>query len=289
MAMMHTLQRKTEEPKMRTLLTTFVLAALLGLTVIAFAAPTQANETYCVVVSVEKNAWVVKADTAVKASLHVGDLLFAGDRLEVYQGNSVDIAFDKESANIVHIEGNSSFQITNIRPTNVTVDKGKVFSLLNNINADRRFQITTPTAIAAVRGTEFQVNATPAGTEIFTYQGKVQVAGRDAAGKASAQSVILEPNQKTSVKGIGKSPEPISAISATERSAFVGVKTFTEGVRDWLKGGRLSDLPQSPDGAGKNQAPMKTKTKIKEVEKGSDGDAADSGDGKNDKGSKILF
>jgi hypothetical protein len=214
---------------------------ILGLSLDPTALAKGASETYCVVVSVNKNAWIVRADSQVKASLRVGDILYEGDKLEVFHGNAVDLSFDKRSRNTVRIEGNSILRLTRILPTSIDLKNGKLYALLDNTYADRRFQVRTPTAIAAVRGTHYQVNVKSGMTEVITYQGQVKVSGRDDGGKATYQHVVLNAGQRTDVRQIGEPPSPATRVNGREMKEFSRVKSETYQIREWVQNGEMGD------------------------------------------------
>lgn len=199
-----------------------LLAALVALPVLP-AGQAYAEEAVCVFLSQRDNAWVIRKDATVKQSLNVGDSLYDGDRLVVMRGNTVQLAFDKEARNVVHIEGGTELQISGARPTNLDMSAGKIFAILNKKGPESLFKVTSPTAIAAVRGTQFQVDAMGPGTQIHTYEGSVKVSGRDAMGSEMNDFVIVSAGQKTSVASKEMAPAAATDMTAAEQAELMPV------------------------------------------------------------------
>ncbi|MFC1504248.1 FecR domain-containing protein, partial [Spirochaetota bacterium] len=55
------------------------------------------------------------------------------------------------------------------------VEKGQILTSLKKLKKNEQFNVTTPTAIAGVRGTSFMVNATSKTSKISVLTGSVQV------------------------------------------------------------------------------------------------------------------
>jgi hypothetical protein len=183
-----------------------------------------ADDPMCVFVSQKGTAWVVRKDLSVKVSLKVGDLLFPGDQVIVMHGNTVHLAFDKDLQNVIQVEGESLLQLTGSNPINVELYKGKVFAVINKKTASSQFRISTPAAIASVRGTQYEVtHSEEAGSKVYTYEGRVEVAGRDASGKETKDTVIVHAGEKTSVKKSGEMPLPAKPMTASEKNQVVGM------------------------------------------------------------------
>lgn len=208
-----------------------LLAVNVGVFLMLSIIPGQgSSDALCEVLSVKNNAWRTQPGSAVRASLRAGDILRKGDHIEVMQGNTLDLVFDKERLNIVRVEGGTSIEISDLFPTALELNKGKVYALLDNKNSDRRFKVMTPTAIAAVRGTQFRVSLTEQGSQITTYQGLVQVSGRNPLTRYETKDfILLKANQKTSVKASGQIAEP-SAISDGEIFEAKAVKAQVDAA-----------------------------------------------------------
>lgn len=202
-----------------------------------FAATSYAEDAVCVFMSDKNNAWVVRRDAPdVKISLKVGDALYKGDTLVVTQGNKVQLAFDQQAENVMHIEGPTELQIDRINPTDIQLKQGKVFALLDKKGPASHFKVFAPTAIAAVRGTQFQVMARGQETQILTYRGQVEVNGRKASGEPTDESVILGPGQKTKTVSVGTAPAPTDLLSQSEQNEIGNIIGTVSETKTWMKG-----------------------------------------------------
>lgn len=107
------------------------------------------------------------------------------------------------------------------------------------------FQLGTPTAIVAVRGTQFDVEVNSHRvTEVDVEQGVVQVMGRYAAGK----SVILEPGFSTRV-GPDMLPEPPIRTNRIRPDAREKQEE-SKATKGWKRAHRRPGALQSPSEAG---------------------------------------
>lgn len=234
------------------------LKAGLVLSILLSFMPTLVRDCYsaefcCEVIAVKDNAWLVRRDASVKSSLRPGDVLYKGDRIDVMRGNSVDLAFDKARLNVIHVEGDAVMEISRLYPTYLDLSKGKLFALLDNLSSDRRFKILTPTATAAVRGTQFKVQFIDQISKVFTYQGSVQVAGRDiTTGLESKDTVILGPNEKTSVTAAGRAPEKPAPFSEQDASEIEGIRTQASDARAFLDQNKIESPFGTPQGKDSN-------------------------------------
>lgn len=213
------------------------------------ALPSQGADVLCEVISVQSNAWRTQPGSSVRSSLRVGDTLRKGDYIEVMRGNTLDLAFDKERLNVLRIDGGTSIEISDLFPTSLEMTKGKVYAQLDNKGSDRRFKVLTPTAIAAVRGTRFQVAISDLGSQITTFQGLVQVSGRNPSTHYETKDfILLKANQKTSVKASGQIAEPLP-IADNELREISSVQGQIETIK--------STLIATPSAAS-GQAPSQT-------------------------------
>ena len=213
------------------------------------SADSSSGAQLCQVISVDSSAWLMKRDSTVKSTLTPGDILSEGDRVEVMRGNSAEIAFDKDRLNVVHVDGGTAFQITRLYPTSIELTKGNLFALLDNKISDRRFKLMTPTAVASVRGTQFQVNFADAtgSSQISTYEGLVQVSGRDPkTGYEAKEYILVGAHQKAMVDAQGKTPAKSEPMQDSEMSEISRIKRMVSDAKSRLT---ASPLPEGPSAA----------------------------------------
>lgn len=140
-----------------------------------------------------------------------------GDRLVTGPGASVEIGIDGGS--VLTIEENSDFTLKDARPASTTfsLTLGTLLAKIKKLAAGEALQVQSPTAVAAVRGTEFGVEVA-AGEEthvgVFD-EGSVEVRGQQ--GEAS----VLSPNQETRVARGMAAERPYELKRLMARRAFM--------------------------------------------------------------------
>ena len=136
--------------------------------------------------------------------------LEAGDRVETGPDGHVEIGLSGDS--MIELGPNTKFTVTSLKNswTEFSLKAGLMFAKLQNLFKKKgRLLVKTPTAVASVRGTEFGVEYGDTGaTDVAVFdEGEVVVEG----GEGGAQSVVLAPNQETSVV-LGRGPEKPRAM-----------------------------------------------------------------------------
>jgi hypothetical protein len=119
--------------------------------------------TTALVIAVEGQVNVVREGNQEQKSLVVGDLLSQEDVVQALNGTAM-IKFADESRLL--LKANSTIRMASLQfydasqlvNTRVELLKGRVKALVEKIsNKNSRYEIATPAAVAAVRGTEFRV------------------------------------------------------------------------------------------------------------------------------------
>jgi hypothetical protein len=121
------------------------------------------NSTTALVIAVEGQVNVAREGNQEQKSLVVGDLLSQEDVVQALNGTAM-IKFADESRLL--LKANSTIRMASLQfydtsqlvNTRVELLKGRVKALVEKIsNKSSRYEISTPAAVAAVRGTEFRV------------------------------------------------------------------------------------------------------------------------------------
>ena len=107
------------------------------------------------------------------------------------------LSFDQDQKNTITLKSNSHIKINNIKLGRIFLNKGKVLSLIDDINAFERaekpFQIKTTTAIVGVTGTGWGTETQGgAGTDANCFDGSINVQGVGADGSITGQEDIFE-------------------------------------------------------------------------------------------------
>jgi hypothetical protein len=158
------------------------------------------------VVAVRGNVYVEASGSpqplVVNASVRTGDAIVSRD-------GKAKIALDDGS--IVSVGENTRVRIELLEHSRgflrarLAIVSGVLRLLVAKVAPDGNFEIESETAIAAVRGTDWVVDATPDQTSVAVLSGKVAVSGR---GAAAASTVLLAlPGHGTDVRR-GSPPTP---------------------------------------------------------------------------------
>lgn len=182
---------------------TLLLAVLLA------AAPVRAQDA-------DDSRWDARL-TAVtgEVTVHPGDgseetagtadmPLEQGDRIVTAAGAEAEVALDDGS--LITVRENSDFKLedTHKERSSFTLALGSLLAKIQKLGS-QQLTVRTPTAVAAVRGTEFGVDVVGEESHVGVFdEGRVEVEG-------SGGKEVLTPNQETSVRR-GQAPRKATAL-----------------------------------------------------------------------------
>jgi len=211
--------------------------------IFSFVSPAWADNDH-IIDNLSNNAWVTRQGQTTLSSVSIGDRLKNGDRLETLRGNSARISLDEAHQNLIRIDENTSVEVddSDLR-TGFVMTKGSMFASVKKLKPLSSFKITTPVAVATVRGTEFEVILTGNTVQILDYSGTVEVAKRNPAGVLSKETLILKPGEKITLEG-PESPLKNGEINSAEME-------------------RLQALARELDAASEQLSPAKEPNKTK--------------------------
>lgn len=161
-----------------------------------------------VVISMEGKPEFRRAGTTSSSpyqNLKLNMMVYEGDVIRTGPGVRVAVAFVGGAE--LRINENSSFKMESgggTKPTSVFTEFGNAWTRL--LHGRSGMQVRTPTAVAAVRGTEADVNYGDGPMTVKVYEGLVDVS--NAKGTTS-----LKAGQQTSVSGAGAAPAPPKPMS----------------------------------------------------------------------------
>ncbi len=202
-------------------------AALALMTVPAFAqsAPDSSYDARITAVAGEVAVYSA-AKPSEPAQAEPGMFLEEGDRVVVSSASSAEISFDGKS--LIDLGENADFTLTSLSRARAELSLafGSLIAKIQKLGDDN-MEVRTPAAVAAVRGTEFGVDAGSGGDDahvgVFD-EGRVEVTGQTGA-------QVLTANQETSVRrgGSPEAPHPLRRFlarraamrAALRRLAFV--------------------------------------------------------------------
>ncbi|MDI7189658.1 FecR family protein [Leptospira santarosai] len=136
-----------------------------------------------VVVFVKGQASVVRD---IQTRLYRGDLLNESDIILTSVGGAVDIGLTDSS--VIRIKENSRLVLKELRENNGSQIKMNLTSgrLLNVVEKEKKgssFYVETPSAVAGVRGTSFEVSVSENESVVFVAEGAVEVISLNTTGK----------------------------------------------------------------------------------------------------------
>lgn len=118
---------------------------------------TMTTEQKVVVYKLSGTATIVKSGSPKEKELKIGDEIEAGDHVFTEKGASLSISFDERRLNTVSIPSGSEAVFTSLSPVSIRLKNGSVFSSVDGLAEGSTWEISTPAAVAAVRGTQFEV------------------------------------------------------------------------------------------------------------------------------------
>lgn len=98
-----------------------------------------------------------KEGSPVEKKLKKGDTIEPGDTIYTGKGATTSITFDENYKNAVQIPENSQAVIVSIEPTEIKVTNGSIYSAIDGLPQGGTWKVSTPAAVAAVRGTLYVV------------------------------------------------------------------------------------------------------------------------------------
>jgi hypothetical protein len=105
-----------------------------------------------------------------------GEKIEEGSSIKTGLNSQIEIVTEEGHRFVVHSETTLSFTSLQADETKARLDSGRVLSKVVKLKEKQRFSVQTPTAVCAVRGTEFETVSGQGGTFVSVYHGVVGVA-----------------------------------------------------------------------------------------------------------------
>lgn len=224
------------------------------------------------VMSVQGAAEVINHQGA-RRPLAQGDLVQAGDTIATDAAGEVDLAYDGDWQNVTRIGPGSKVVIESIFPIALTMDEGSVYAKLDGLPPDSTFEIETPLAVAAVRGSAYHtMHGSTEGTRVFNFsESPVYVFGMDENAELFEEPAVLGSGETTGVSRIGLKALPPRAMSEAETAQVGEFRSRFEkrlsDVRALGKPGRIQNLARI-----RNEANQQLKGPLDRVQKSPTGE-----------------
>lgn len=222
---------------------------LAGLVILCLSSGAQGAEFFCEVMTLQGQAYVTNADASRRA-LKEGDLIKAEDEIEVDAEALLDLAFDKEWKNVTRLGAGSKIKIQSVHPSAMALKRGSILAQLKDLPAGSTFEIQTPVAIAAVRGSIYSTKHSDAGTEIFNLSNSpVSVFGLDGDGNLIPDPVDLRNGEKSFVDKPNTKPNAPRKMDSEEHSREIrsldGLKDRVDILGKDRKFGRIQSTKET--------------------------------------------
>ena len=172
--------------------------------------------------------------------LYEGDTLISGD------DSSMDIIFDDST--MLRLDPRCKLTIKTLtrksgNKTVVELFKGKVIAIVKKLFEKEEFTVKTKMAMAAVKGTEFIVDASNDDT-VGVYDGAVEVSGMDMDGNV-LHKIVLKKDEETIVTKKLRRPERAQRLNKNFVKRYKEVKDLREKIqmmRDLRRSGRAKEF-----------------------------------------------
>ncbi len=184
-------------------------------------------------------------------NLKVGDEINKGDSVFTEKGAKISISFDNQKKNAIQIPEDSRAIFTSIEPTDIKLENGSIFSVVNGLAQGSTWKVTTPSAVAAVRGTVFLVRYEAANGKMYAATVNVPGDGKTSAIEiqslnGGATTEISEGKEISMKAGEAPSSEMVQDLSP---EAVSEVQNFFEQVSS-----ESEALEKSDDNESKSEA-----------------------------------
>ncbi len=159
------------------------------------------------IAAVSGGAAVIRNNTESETTAAVGMFLWSNDRIQTAAGSNVTLEFADGSKVLVQAESEMRlgklmrYGSTGMAETDLFLKSGRTHSkIIPRSGPGSRFEIKTPSAVAAVRGTEYRVGANPDGSSrIEVLTGSVQLDSSGATDRLkNGYGLITFPDHKPS-------------------------------------------------------------------------------------------
>ena len=208
---------------MRKAATLYIFGFMLLIVVLIFMSHALAIvQRVAVVDSITGSAKLIRDGQGAPVPLELGKLVHAGDVIRTGPDGSVELRWARwAGAMRIKIGPNTKFTVkravtnrsTGVEESRLRVDEGSIWVRLRRALAGKsKFEVETPTAVAAVRGTIFRVTVRSDGTsEVSVWKGTVSVETEkgEAVTVSDGASVVVG-------QAVGGGPEPMSEAEQEE-------------------------------------------------------------------------
>jgi|GEM_PF-6600966 hypothetical protein len=184
------------------------------------------SETFAKITFFSGNGKVIKTKVNKEYNLELNQLIDKDDTIQTFKESKVEITII-EKGTVITIYENSKLSISNIlnqyndKTTLINLFYGKIKLIVSKLTGKEEFIVNTPTGIASVRGTEFEVAASDLGDSLIKVnEGKVEVFDDD-----EKYSIYTNENESTYIE-FSKKPTKVDDPLIKDTDNFLNYKNI---------------------------------------------------------------
>ena len=174
----------------------------------------------------------------------IGAWVKTGAEIKTGAESSCDIGLGEGRSSVLQMKENSQtkLQANNASLVHVDLAAGRVFAKVRGLKKDSTFKVSSPTAIAAARGTGWEQSM----EEVNVFENSVEVAG------SSGETMLVEEGFGVDIDAAGdvKEPEP---VSAEEKAEYENFETQAEQLTE--QEAASPDEPEAEAESGNKEEP----------------------------------
>jgi len=200
------------------------------------------------IVDVVGKAQVQSSSSTSWHSAKVGMKLAIGDKIRTARRSKVRIALDEAKKNFISVDELTLVVLNSTVPDEINkfdLSEGKLYAMIEKVKAGATFEVTTPSAIAGVRGTAWSVDSKNDRDIVAVYESKVFVQTFDK-NKNLISEITVPEGFKTTIERFGP-PSELLPLTREERNSWNRVKKWFLGYFQEFKDVSLDKLGNLTD------------------------------------------
>ena len=189
--------------------------------VVAFVSILQA----AVITNMEGNVQVQSAADKSWSKAKAGTMVNIGDSIQTARSSTADVDLDGAGKNKIRIEESTLVVINSANASDINkldLSHGKIYANVEEVKAGLGFEVTTPSAVAGVRGTGWSVESSDRRDQVATFKDSVFVKSMDQQGRVINEITVPEGFQ-TMIERFEKAGE-LTKVSEDEMQRFNDMK-----------------------------------------------------------------
>lgn len=189
----------------------------------------------------------------------IGMALTEGDSIKTGEDSWAEIGIGEGAKNAIRIQENTILEFVTLEPVKLSLLKGELRALVEDLGRESTFELRTPTAVCGTRGTGWDTFTDGMTVMVDTYENEVFLYGLDESGNAVGEETIL----KAGRRGIMESP--IKPVVITD-VPVIRIEEWKEWKRDFKR--RMGVETEEENIEEKAELLRKTQSNMESIMKG---------------------